>query len=51
VLAAMIVPAISLALLAVSAMIMLAAWRFPSNPGFDFGPSPSTDSQRPQPAS
>jgi MFS family permease len=51
VLAAMIVPAISLALLAVSAMIMLAAWRFPSNPGFDFAPSPSTDSKRPQPAS
>jgi len=50
-LAAMIVPALSLALLAASAMIMLAAWRFPSNPGFDLGPSPSTDSQRPQPAS
>ena len=50
-LAAMIVPAISLALLAFSAMVMLAAWRFPSNPGFDFGPSPSTDAKRAQPAS
>lgn len=50
-LAAMIVPAISLALLALSAMVMLAAWRAPPNLGFEFGPSPSTDSKHPQPAS
>jgi MFS family permease len=50
-LAAMIVPAISLALLSLSAIIMLAVWRFPPSVGFDFGPSSSTDSQRPQPAS
>jgi hypothetical protein len=40
-LAAMIVPAISLALLSLSAIVMLAAWRSPPNVGFDFGPSPS----------
>lgn len=50
-LAAMIVPAISLALLSLSAIVMLAAWRFPRDVGFDFGASPSTDSKRPQPAS
>jgi len=48
-LAAMTVPAMSLALLALSAMIMLAAWRVPSNVSFDFGPAP--DSERTQPAS
>ena len=48
-LAAMTVPAMSLALLALSAMIMLAAWRVPSNVSFDFGPGP--DSERTQPAS
>jgi nitrate/nitrite transporter NarK len=48
-LAAMIVPAISLALLSLSAIIMLTAWRSPPNVGFDFGPSP--DSKRAQPAS
>jgi len=50
-LAAMIVPAISLALLSLSAIVMLAAWRSPPNVGFDFGSSPSTDSKRAQPAS
>jgi MFS family permease len=50
-LAAMIVPAISLALLGLSAIIMLAAWRFPPNAGFGFGASPSADAQHPQPAS
>jgi nitrate/nitrite transporter NarK len=50
-LAAMIVPAISLALLSLSAMVMLAAWRSPPNVAFDFGASPSTDSERPQPVS
>jgi len=50
-LAAMIVPAISLALLSLSAIFMLAVWRSPPNVGFDFGPSSTTDSQRPQPAS
>ena len=48
-LAAMTVPAMSLALLALSAMIMLAAWRVPSNVSFDFGSAP--DSERTQPAS
>jgi hypothetical protein len=47
----MIVPAISLALLALSAMVMLTVWRAPPNLGFDFGDSPSTDSKHPQPAS
>jgi hypothetical protein len=50
-LAALIVPAISLALLSLSAIVMPAAWRSPPNVGFDLGPSPSTDSKRPQPAS
>jgi len=48
-LAAMIVPAISLALLSLSAIIMLAAWRSPPHVSFGFGPS--TDSKRPQPVS
>ena len=48
-LAAMTVPAMSLALLALSAIIMLAAWRVPSNVSFDFGSAP--DSERTQPAS
>jgi hypothetical protein len=47
----MIVPAISLALLSLSAIVMLAAWRSPPNVGFGFGPAPATDSKRPQPAS
>jgi MFS family permease len=50
-LAAMIVPAISLGLLSLSAMVMLAAWRSPPNLGFDFSPQPSADQKRPQPAS
>jgi MFS family permease len=40
-LAAMVVPAISLALLALSAMIMLATWRVPSNVGLDVAAAPS----------
>jgi MFS family permease len=50
-LAAMIVPAISLALLSLSALVMLAVWRSPPNAGFDFVPSPQTETQRAQPAS
>jgi hypothetical protein len=50
-LAAMIVPAMSLALLSLSAIIMLAAWRSPPNAGFDFAASPSADSKHPQSAS
>jgi MFS family permease len=50
-LAAMIVPAIGLALLSLSALIMLAAWRSPPHVGFEFGPSPSPKSQHAQPAS
>jgi len=46
-LGAMIVPAISLALLSLSALIMLAAWRFPSGGGFDFG---AAEPREPQPA-
>ncbi|MBV8924132.1 MAG: MFS transporter, partial [Bradyrhizobium sp.] len=48
-LAAMIVPAIGLALLSLSAIIMLAAWRSPPNVGFGF--DPSADSKHAQPAS
>jgi len=47
----MIVPAISLALLSLSAIVMLSAWRSPPNLDFEFEPSPSADSKRPQPAS
>lgn len=47
-LAAMIVPAIALALLALSALIMMAAWRSPPGVSFDFALSPSVDSGRPQ---
>jgi MFS family permease len=50
-LAAMIVPSISLALLSLSAIVMLAAWRSPPKTGFDFGRAPATDSKHPQPAS
>jgi len=50
-LAAMIVPAISLALLALSAVIMLAAWRSPPTAGLNFVPSPPTEAQRAQHAS
>lgn len=50
-LAAMIVPAGGLALLSLSAIIMLAAWRSPPGAGFDFTTSPSADSKHPQPAS
>jgi MFS family permease len=50
-LAAMIVPAISLAGLALSAMVMLATWRAPPGLGFEFGSSPATDPKRAQPAS
>jgi MFS family permease len=50
-LAAMIVPAGGLALLSLSAIVMLAAWRSPPNPGFDFTTAPSADSKHPQPAS
>jgi MFS family permease len=50
-LAAMIVPAISMALLSLSALVMLAAWRSPPSIGFDFTSSPSADSKRAQPAS
>jgi MFS family permease len=50
-LAAMIVPAISLVLLSLGAIIMLAAWRSPPNVGFDFAPSPSAETRRTQPAS
>jgi MFS family permease len=49
-LAAMIVPSMSLALLSLSAIIMLAAWRSPPSAGFD-ATSPSADSKHPQPAS
>jgi hypothetical protein len=47
----MIVPAISMALLSLSAIVMLAAWRSPPNASFGFGALPSTESERPQPAS
>jgi MFS family permease len=50
-LAAMIVPAGGLALLSLSAIIMLAAWRSPPGAGFDFATSPSADTKHPQPAS
>ena len=50
-LAAMIVPAMGLALLSLSAIIMLAAWRSPPGAGFDFATSPSADTKHPQPAS
>jgi hypothetical protein len=40
-LAAMVVPAMSLALLALSAMIMLATWRVPSDVGLNVAPAPS----------
>jgi MFS family permease len=50
-LAAMIVPSMGLALLSLSAIIMLAAWRSPPGAGFDFATSPSVDSKHPQPAS
>jgi MFS family permease len=50
-LAAMIVPAIALALLSLSALIMLAAWRSPPSAGFDFTASPSSDPKQPQPVS
>jgi len=50
-LAAMIVPAIGLALLSLSAIIMLAVWRAPPNMGFEFGPSAPTDAKHPQLAS
>ena len=42
-LAAMIVPAVGLALLALSAMLMLATWRVPANVGLGRGPVPSVD--------
>ena len=47
-LAAMIVPAVSLALLALSAMLMLATWRVPANAGLGRGPVPSVDPARTQ---
>ncbi|MBV9459906.1 MAG: MFS transporter, partial [Bradyrhizobium sp.] len=50
-LAAMIVPAMGLALLSLSAIIMLAAWRSPPGAGFDFATSPSAETKHPQPAS
>jgi MFS family permease len=50
-LAAMIVPSMGLALLSLSAIIMLAAWRSPPGAGFDFAAAPSADSKHPQPAS
>jgi sugar phosphate permease len=50
-LAAMIVPAMGLALLSLSAIIMLATWRSPPGAGFDFATSPSADTKHPQPAS
>jgi hypothetical protein len=50
-LAAMIVPSMGLALLSLSAIIMLAAWRSPPSAGFDFAAPPSADSKHPQPAS
>lgn len=50
-LAAMIVPAMSLALLSLSAIIMLAAWRYPSHASLDFAASPLTNPNHPQPAS
>jgi len=50
-LAAMIVPSMGLAVLSLSAIIMLAAWRSPPGAGFDFAAAPSADSKHPQPAS
>jgi MFS family permease len=50
-LAAMIVPSMGLALLSLSAIIMLAAWRSPPGAGFDFTAAPSADSKHPQPVS
>jgi MFS family permease len=50
-LAAMIVPSMGLALLSLSAIVMLAAWRSPPGAGFDFATSPSADTKHPQPAS
>ena len=50
VLASMIVPAISLALLSLSAIVMLAVWRSSPNVGVDFGPSPSSRAKRLRPA-
>ena len=50
-LAAMIVPSMGLALLSLSAIIMLAAWRSPPSAGFDFAAASSADSKHPQPAS
>jgi MFS family permease len=50
-LAAMIVPSVGLALLSLSAIIMLAAWRSPPSAGFEFRASPPADSKHPQPAS
>jgi MFS family permease len=47
-LAAMIVPAVSLALLALSAMLMLATWRVPANVGLNLRPAPSVDPARTQ---
>jgi len=47
----MIVPSMGLALLSLSAIIMLAAWRSPPSAGFDFAAASSADSKHPQPAS